>query len=133
MIEKPYAGECVLIREPVREGHGSAVQRPGDALGKAVQTRGCAYGWCRACDPDERDDSDCFPEGQQVGAFGMMPKALACMNPWSEAKRSYEAAPGGAASYVSELAVNTGGVLCTRRFSPCGLVFGTPMELAASN
>jgi len=30
-----------------------------------------------------------------------------CVNPWSEAQRSYEAVPGGVASYVSELAVNT--------------------------
>ena len=102
---KAVAGECVPSRKLQSVERGSALHDAGDALGKAVQTRGCAYGWCRARYPDERDDSDSFSEELHWWRHAMWPHR--CMSPWSEAKRSYEAARGRAASYVSELAVNT--------------------------
>ena len=75
VIQRPYAGECVLSRKPNVGSTGVLFERSGDALGKAVQTRGCAYGWCRACDPDERDDSDGLLYGRMHAGLRLIPFA----------------------------------------------------------
>lgn len=52
---------------------------------------------------------------------------------WLKALRSNRTSPGGEVRFGSELTVNSRRAPCARRFSPCGSVSGTPMELAAAN
>lgn len=131
-VSKAVAGECVLSRKLLPGDRGSGLHGAGDALGKAVQSRGCATGGAGYKTPTKGTTAIGFAEGWQRAAICSSSEPR-LRNPWSETKRSYEAALGRAASYVSELAVNARRVPCTWRFSPCGLFFGTPMELAGSN
>jgi len=48
VFQKPYAGECVLSRKLQKSRLVMAAISADGALGKAVQTRWRAYGWCRA-------------------------------------------------------------------------------------
>ena len=63
VVETPYAGECVLSREPGSLHMNSCGLGQGGALGKAVQTRWRTHGWCRVHSHDERNDSAWFQEG----------------------------------------------------------------------